>query len=536
MNTARIKPFGLDYFWLVLALAGLACCANHASRICALGVVLLYLGFSGWILTRHARQQRTTHLAPAADAIADTTLIAWASQTGFAEQLAQQSAAALSAAGVACYSASLGTLDLSTLSRYRQVLFIVSTTGEGDPPDAAAGFIGKAARQGKADLSHLGYGLLALGDHTYRHFCAFGHELAAWLDRHNAQPLFDLIEVDNGDAGALRHWQQQLSTLAGGAQMADWVPPQYATWTLQQRQLLNAGSAGDPVYLLGLTPAQGALPEWQAGDIVEVGPRHAPDAVTQWLHELNLDGGTPVVVEGATLPLAEALANRNKIAVPDARSAQALIDALPQLAHREYSIASLPSDRQLELLVRQTRYADPAAANGMRLGLGSGWLTEYAAPGASIALRIRPNSAFHTPTDERPLILIGNGTGLAGLRAHLKTRAARGHGRNWLIFGERNAAHDALLINELIAWQGNDVLERLDWVWSRDGSDIRYVQDQVAAAATEMVRWINAGAAIYVCGSLQGMASGVHHALTNIVGTDALAQMSEDGRYRRDVY
>ncbi|GAB7126970.1 sulfite reductase subunit alpha [Silvimonas sp. JCM 19000] len=538
MNATRSSPFVFDYSFAVLALLGLTlCCTSHARGLCALGVVILYLGGTGWIVARHRRkQQRSAVLSPAVSALAETTLIAWASQTGFAEQLAQQSAAALNKAGVATASAALGTLDPGALSRYRQVLLIVSTSGEGDPPDSAAGFIGKAARLGTVDLSHLNYALLALGDRTYRHFCAFGHELAAWLDRHNAQPLFDLIEVDNGDAGALRHWQQQLSTLAGGAQMADWEAPDYAPWTLQQRTLLNAGSAGDPVYLLGLTPATGALPQWQAGDIVEIGPCHAPHEIEQWLQELQLDGNTPVEVDARPTTLAAALADRNKIAVPAASTAQALIDALPRLAHREYSIASLPQDRQLELLVRQSRYPAPETASGFRLGLASGWLTEYAAPGSPVALRIRANSAFHTPPDARPLLLIGNGTGLAGLRGHLKTRAQRGHGRNWLILGERNAAHDALLIDELINWQGNGVLERLDWVWSRDGNALRYVQDQVTAAGSDIVAWVDQGADIYVCGSLQGMASGVHHALTDLLGAQRLAQMSEDGRYRRDVY
>jgi sulfite reductase (NADPH) flavoprotein alpha-component len=39
-----------------------------------------------------------------------------------------------------------------------------------------------------------------------------------------------------------------------------------------------------------------------------------------------------------------------------------------------------------------------------------------------------------------------------------------------------------------------------------------------------------------VCGSLQGMAGGVHDALADILGEDLLEQLTADGRYRRDVY
>jgi sulfite reductase (NADPH) flavoprotein alpha-component len=49
-------------------------------------------------------------------------------------------------------------------------------------------------------------------------------------------------------------------------------------------------------------------------------------------------------------------------------------------------------------------------------------------------------------------------------------------------------------------------------------------------------QWVQDGATIYVCGSLQGMAGGVHDALGEVLGTATLDAMMGDGRYRRDVY
>src|SRR5690606_5068063 len=108
---------------------------------------------------------------------------------------------------------------------------------------------------------------------------------------------------------------------------------------------------------------------------------------------------------------------------------------------------SLPADGAVHLLVRQMRAADGA------LGLGSGWLTHTAQAGQRIDLRVRANRNFHPPADARPLILVGNGTGLAGLRALIKARRGAGHGRNWLVFGERNAAHDWFCRDELEQWR-----------------------------------------------------------------------------------
>jgi sulfite reductase (NADPH) flavoprotein alpha-component len=209
---------------------------------------------------------------------------------------------------------------------------------------------------------------------------------------------------------------------------------------------------------------------------------------------------------------------------------QQLLDDLQRLPHREYSIASVPADGRIELLLRQMRQPDG------RLGVGSGWLTEYAPVGGEIALRIRQNRSFHAPADDRPLILIGNGTGIAGLRSHLKERAHAGRQRNWLFFGERHAAHDFFFQEEIEGWQQSGVLERLDLAFSRDQSARIYVQDVLRARSSELREWVANGAAIYVCGSLAGMAPAVAAVLTEALGAERLEQMAEDGRYRRDVY
>src|SRR5690606_31722150 len=113
-------------------------------------------------------------------------------------------------------------------------------------------------------------------------------------------------------------------------------------------------------------------------------------------------------------------------------SPQELAHRLQRLPHREYSIASIPGERHLQLLVREM-YAEDGSP-----GLGSGWLCRHAAVDGIIDLRLRSNPGFHPPAAAQPLVLIGNGTGMAGLRAHLAARVAAGAHRNWLLFGERN--------------------------------------------------------------------------------------------------
>lgn len=495
-------------------------------------LVAVYVAWVAGSAWRRARRTRGPIVPASMESRAGAPIPVWvvhASQTGFAEQLAYQTAQALRAGGVDVVEAPLSGLDARSLAAARRLLVVASTTGEGDAPDTAAAFV-RGVMATAPSLAHLEYAVLALGDRDYDNYCAFGRELDHWLQHQGAKPLFDRVEVDNGDAGALRHWQHHLRGLSDGADLPDWETPAYGEWTLRARRHLNPGSAGEPCFHLELAPPAGEAVSWQAGDIAELGPRHDPGDVEQFLHQCQLAGETRVRIGDAAISLRDWLSACVLPTPETGPDPQALADRLQRLPHREYSIASLPADGAVHLLVRRMPLPDG------RAGLGSGWLTEHAAIGARIDLRLRRNTAFHPPADDRPLILVGNGTGLAGLRALLKARIAAGHRRNWLLFGERNVAFDRFHGDELETWRSQGWIEPLDRVYSRDQPRRLYVQDRLREQVDPLRRWVADGAAIYVCGSLQGMAPGVHAALEEVLGVAALERLADEGRYRRDVY
>jgi sulfite reductase (NADPH) flavoprotein alpha-component len=437
------------------------------------GALLLCAGYLAMCLRIwHAGRAARDEAGAAAD-----WLVVYASQTGSAEYLARRTAETLATGGLQARAAPMSDIDAAALAGAVNILFIASTYGEGDAPDNAARFAGRlmAARH---DLRHLHFAVLALGDSSYANYCGFGRTLDAWLARQGATPLFGRIDVDRGSPAALADWQHHVGRLAGTVDAPDWAAPAYGEWRIAERLLLNPGSAGAPLYRLALVPLAGALPAWEAGDLAQLSPPSDPD------HP------------------------------------------------REYSIASLAQEGRLELLVRLQRREDGTA------GAGSGWLCESAQPTDVVHLRVRAHERFRLGANaRRPLIAIGNGSGLAGLRALLKARIHLGEHANWLLFGERQVRHDFLLRDELLGWQDAGWLERLDLAFSRDQEDgPRYVQHLLREQAAEVAAWIERGAAIYVCGSLQGMAGGVHEALGDILGTAALEQLVADGRYRRDVY
>ncbi|QCI14521.1 flavodoxin [Pseudomonas putida] len=490
---------------------------------------------TGWLLYLDRRRKKRQVRAARGSvgnvaASGDSWLIGFASQSGFAEQLAWQSAGQLQAAGLPVQVRALAELGENDLRQARRALFVVSTFGDGEAPDSARGFERKVLGQPWA-LNDLSYALLALGDRQYPHFCGFARRLQAWLGERGASSAFSPVEVDNADQAALQQWQQELAQLTGAQPVSAWQPPSFANWSLVRRELLNPGSQGQPVYLLGLLPEQPA--SWEAGDLVEILPLNGQPRIAAFLAGMALDANAPVQVDGIEETLGQALAGRQ---LPSRRDhliglhAQALVDALVPIGSREYSIASIASDGALELIVRQERHADG------QLGLGSGWLTEYLPLDGTLSLRLRRNSGFHLPESSAPMILIGNGTGLAGLRSLIRARINSGEQRNWLLFGERNRAHDLLCGDELQGWLASGDLARLDLAFSRDQAEKIYVQDVLLEHADEFKRWVAEGACVYVCGSLQGMAAGVDAALHGMLGEAAVQQLIEDGRYRRDVY
>nr|WP_233100768.1 sulfite reductase flavoprotein subunit alpha [Pseudomonas sp. MF6768] len=489
---------------------------------------------TGWLLyldrRRKKRQVRDARKGLGENhSDAPAWLIGFASQSGFAEQLAWQTAGQLQAAGLPVKVQPLGSVSEEDLRQSEHALFVVSTFGDGEAPDSARGFE-RSVLGRDLSLQGLNYSVLALGDRQYQHFCGFARRLHFWLTHQGGNALFAPVEVDSGDQEALLHWQHQLGQITGHAPAA-WASAHYESWTLSRRTLLNPDSSGTGVYLLGLNPP--APRDWLAGDLVEILPRHCPWAVEHFLDGLGIAGTDEVLVDGLARPLEQVLASRQ---LPDNRShlvglhAQALVEALVPVGMREYSIASIASDGVLELIVRQERHPDGS------LGLGSGWLTEHAPLGAAISLRLRRNSGFHLPTEPVPMILLGNGTGLAGLRSLLKARIADGQQRNWLLFGERNIAHDYHCQDELQGWLASGDLALLDLAFSRDQDEKIYVQDRLRESADVLRKWLAEGAAIYVCGSLQGMAAGVDQVLVDVLGSEAVQRLIEQGRYRRDVY
>ena len=323
-------------------------------------------------------------------------------------------------------------------------------------------------------LEQLSFAVLGLGDAAYSQFCGFAKHIESALLNAQASRKTPSSWVDGEDISALNAWSDQFSAWLGKPVNLSTSWGVFSDFQLKSRLCLNQGSPGAPVFHLTLNSM--TPQSWQAGDLLDV-------------------------------------------AIPTSSQT------------RCYSIANVDSSGEsIELLVRQQQNDQG------QLGLGSGYLTQQLQLNQPVHARLRSNPLFHAPDTNIPLILIGNGTGLAGLRSLLQERAQNSQQANWLIYGERTRQFDQHFAVELNQWTEQGVLVHCDLVFSRDGDEDRHVQHRLSRCRTQVLQWLDQGAAIYVCGSLEGMGKDVHELFVQWLGYSAVEALQAQGRYRRDLY
>ncbi|MCS7090627.1 MAG: sulfite reductase subunit alpha [Verrucomicrobiota bacterium] len=334
--------------------------------------------------------------------------------------------------------------------------------------------------------------------------------------------------------------------------------------------------------------------QYEPGDALGVWPTNDPALVEELLQLLNFNGEEEVPGrDGQPVPLRQALLQHyelNKISdillqtlkekcrnlqLPDAashaneaRSATPtqrlhLIDLLQScsrlpfapaefvallrpLQPRFYSIASSPLlyPAEVHLTVRIVRYE---LHGRIRKGVCSTYLAERVPPPGAVPVFLHKNPAFRLPPPDRPLIMVGPGTGIAPFRAFLQHRQASGaRGQSWLFFGGHSRDTDFFYQDEIHNFLKEGVLTRLDLAWSREQAHKIYVQHRMLEHAKELWHWLEQGAAFYVCGDATRMARDVDAALHQIIqqagglspdnATEYVARMRAEKRYCRDVY
>lgn len=531
--------------------------------------------------------------APATESRPGSRLtVLYGSQTGNARRIAEALAAKAEAQGLAVRLLRADRYPLRELAQERLLAVVISTQGEGEPPEDALAFCEFLHGKRAPRLESTQFAVLALGDSSYPQFCAVGRALDARLHELGGKRVLPLAEADLDIDTVASPWEGSVLARAGewlgqggatvtplrrpGARATsathDRAHPFAAEVLVNQRLTGRAGSRA--VHHLELDLAGSGL-SYQPGDALGVWARNDPALIARVLDTLALDPTTPVKHGEHELTLAEWLRERRELTRlsltllraqaersgadelralladaeatraflgrhqlldvlrrwPAAWDAQALVAALPPLSPRLYSIASSSAEVGYEAHLTVALQDDGEG----RVGLASGHLLGLA-EGARASVYIEANDRFRLPADgARDLIMIGAGTGIAPYRGFLQQRRADGaRGRHWLAFGARTLRDDFLYQLEWQRALREGQLARIDLAFSRGPAGRVLVQDKLRAAGAELWRWLDDGAHLYVCGGT-AMAAGVEQALLATAQTHGGLDAEAGKQWLRDL-
>lgn len=516
-------------------------------------------------------------VAPVANAApAIKTLILYGTQTGNGKKIAEQLSASLKAQGGEVSLTSMKDYRPQQLKQEQRLVIVVSTHGNGEPPDDARAFFNFIQSARAPRLEKLEYTVLALGDSSYDEFCQTGAVLDARFAELGAKRVLERVDCDVDFAKPAKAWQAQVleqfkpSTEAANAQFA--ATPVAASVSealfsnenpfkselLNSIVLTDTGSSKDVLHLEFSLEGSGI--EYQPGDILAIQVHNDANLVDEVLKQGKFTGNETIALDSTSLDLRSALTSKLELSTvtkrqlkqyaqaiqhaellaavedkealkdflwaadwadvlqtyPGTLDAQALVALLRPLQDRQYSIASSPNAHpdEVHLLVKRVTYD----FNGREhLGTASNGLARLQA-GDMSGVYIKDNPHFRLPHDaQTKLIMIGAGTGVAPFRSFLFEREAQGlSGNTWLFFGEQRFRTDFLYQTEWQSLLHSGVLERMSVAFSRDQDKKVYVQHRLLEAGAEVYQWLQTGAHLYVCGDMHGMAKDVHQALLDI--------------------
>ncbi|MGH8130275.1 MAG: assimilatory sulfite reductase (NADPH) flavoprotein subunit [Steroidobacteraceae bacterium] len=504
--------------------------------------------------------------------------IVYGSHTGNGRRVAEFLATRLSAIGIHARLLRAGEYPLRQLAEERRLFVVMSTHGDGDPPDDARAFCEFLFGRRAPHLPSLEFAVLALGDASYPRYCEIGRRIDERLAELGATRLYDRTDCDVDFESPAATWSARAFDLlqqvrpAVTAERVAVLRPVVATpvWSREKpfaaellaNQRITVGEGVRDVRHIELSLAGSGL-RYEPGDALGVFAENPSETVAAVLAAAQLDGSQSVERGGeiramsnwlqkrleitrVARPLIAAVAERSgstelgellkpgkeealrnlmlQSQLPDLLEhypadwdAVTLVSTLRPLVPRLYSVASSMKEVGEEIHLTVARL-DSGGDGSARPGAASHFLATRN-DGAAISVYVEPNPRFRLPADPSyDIIMIGPGTGVAPYRGFVQERAAIGaQGRNWLFFGARRLSRDFLY---QIEWQRElkrGTLTRLDLSFSRDGGERIYVQRRIAEAGRDLYDWIESGATIYVCGDATGMAPDVHTALAEVI-------------------
>ncbi|MEO8567873.1 MAG: flavodoxin domain-containing protein [Ginsengibacter sp.] len=511
--------------------------------------------------------------------------IAYGTETGNSKKLATEFAARAKKKGIHAKVQSLDQYRLNDLTKEEYFLAVISTHGDGEPPAAAKKFYDHVHQNGFR-LEKLKYSVLALGDTSYPLFCKAGEDVDEQLTKLGGKRFVPIQKCDVDYDDEADNWFEEIcKALDNNIDQPSVTAPKIITKKSGGKKIysgrllahvnLNDRGSNKETYHIEIEAEDVA---YQPGDSIGIIPENNKAlieeiiAVTGIDDTLNVDYKDElfsvynllhkklnitylperVVRQYAAIVQQDVIIQRTDLLdllkiypVKDADQFTEIVKILEPTAPRLYSIASSPEAHSGEIHVTVAKNSFKINER-IEYGLASDFLSHFNT-GDELQFYVHPNNRFRLPEEDKNIIMIGPGTGIAPFRSFIAERDATGaSGKNWLFFGEQHFVTDFLYQSEIQNWFDTGVLTKVSTAFSRDQNEKIYVQHKMMHQGNEFFEWIHTGGYVYVCGTKDPMSVDVEKTLLQIIEnfgerskTDAekyLDNLKEEGRFITDVY
>jgi sulfite reductase (NADPH) flavoprotein alpha-component len=508
--------------------------------------------------------------------------IVFGTDTGNSKKLASAFSMLAKKKGLRVKLQSLDHYRPEDIAREEYFFVIVSTHGDGDPPEAAKKFYTYIHGQ-SIGLEKLHFGVLALGDTAYPMFCKTGEDIDSRLNNLGGKRVLALQKCDTDYEQTASVWFESVLRILDSHSTTPASMPSpgqtssrknFRGTVISNVRLSGRKSLKRTHHLELSVPGVSYTP----GDSIGIVPENQDELVNAILKEAGINGETAIayrqkedtlydllkrrinilylpervvkqyaLVVGQEIPPTRIdLLNLLKIyPVKDASQFEEVIQILEPIIPRLYSISSslqVHAD-EVHLTIAQSCFTINEVVT---YGLCSNYLVNLK-EGDSFDFYVHPNGSFRLPDGENDIIMIGPGTGIAPFRSFLEERDATGAtGRSWLFFGDQHFESDFLYQTEIQQFAGNGVLTHVNVAFSRDQAEKIYVQKRIRECGEEFFQWMESGASVFLCGSMNPMSHDVEQTILGVIenfgsrsSDEAMAYLStmkEEGRYLKDVY